>query len=230
VKMLNTRKDEFIGFASHELKTPLTTIRGYLQLAEKEPGIAETFFPKINKQVGRLGAIITDLLDVSKIQAGALTLHYTTVNLQSLVTHSIESIRHVYADRVFKVELPASNLQVTIDAEKIEQVLGHLLSNACKSSVPGSTIAITVIQLGDHIRLSVQDNGKGIPAQEIDRVFHRFYRVSQAYGKPDGLGMGLYISKEIMRAHHGQISVESEPGKGSTFTIEFPIDLKIKAG
>ena len=230
VKTLNIKKDEFIGFASHELKTPLTTIRGYLQLAEKVPDMAVTVFPKINKQVSRLSAIIADLLDVSKIQAGALTLHYTTVTLQSLITEAVEAMRGLHPSQTFQMELPAADLQVVVDAQKIEQVLANLLSNASKASASGSVITITATQLGDHIRISVKDTGRGIPSQELEHVFNRFYRVSQEFSKPDGLGMGLYISKEIMAAHHGQIFAESKPGQGSVFTIEFPMDIKIVAG
>jgi signal transduction histidine kinase len=118
--------------------------------------------------------------------------------------------------------MPAEEIALYIDAKKVEQVLINILSNAVKYSTPGSTIDISAILLGDEIKISVQDEGPGIPAEDIDRIFDQFYRVPNTRHR-EGLGLGLYISKEIIEGHSGKIRVESKEGSGSTFYIVFPV-------
>ena len=222
---LNAKKDEFISFASHELKTPLTTISGYLQLAEKSPELAHGFLPKISKQVNRLSAIIGDLLDISKIQAGKLDLNFTRTDLLTVLKESVETVKQVAPEHDIEMEIPAGNIMVTIDSQKMNQVLINVLTNAVKYSSPHSKILVTVILLGNQVRISTQDWGIGISPKFLDKIFSRFYRVAKSSSKAEGLGLGLYISKEIVEGHHGRIWVESEEGKGSVFHIDFPIEI-----
>lgn len=222
VQALNSKKDEFIGFASHELKTPLTTIKGYLQFVQEDSELTPSLLPKINKQVNRLEGIISDLLDISKIQAGKLQFSFSRHSLHTLIRESIDSVDA--DEHMIKYELPVKDLLVTIDPQKMMQVLVNLLSNAVKYSPKDSTINIEVIQLGDQIEISVSDQGVGINGDDLDKIFNQFYRVSNIANRVPGIGLGLYISKEIVERHQGRIWAESEPGKGSTFYLEFPVD------
>jgi PAS domain S-box-containing protein len=226
VQALNNKKDEFIGFASHELKTPLTTISGYLQLAEKNPEMAKDFIPRIGKQVNRLSAIISDLLDLSKIQAGKLDLHFTQTSLLALVKDSVETVKQQSAVHNFECDLPEEDVMLMIDGPKMGQVLINILTNAVKYSPDSNRILVTAMRFGDQVRISVQDWGMGISPKNLDKIFNRFYRASRSSAQTEGMGLGLYISREIVEGHRGRIWVESEEGKGSIFNIDCPIRVE----
>jgi PAS domain S-box-containing protein len=220
INALNSKKDEFIGFASHELKTPLTTISGYLQLAKEAP-LPTGFMDKIEKQVTRLQALIDDLLDISKIQAGKLDLNSQKTSLNAMISEILDTFEA--ADHKIETELPAEDIMVTVDIQKISQVIINILSNAVKYSQPGTPIYITVIRLGDQIKISIKDEGMGIPPQHLDKIFNQFYRIARS-SNTRGMGLGLYIAKEIIDAHVGKIWAESGGGKGSVFYILLPIE------
>ncbi len=223
VRVLNDRKDEFIGFASHELKTPLTTIKGYLQLAERAPALLADLVPKLNKQVDRLNAIISDLLDLSKMQGGSLDFHFTLSSMHSLLKDSAEMIRAAAEHHRIELELTPEDIWLTMDAPKMGQVLTNLLSNAIKFSPEAKRVKLAMEKLGDRVRISVQDWGRGIAKEYREKIFSRFYRVEAERNRTQGLGLGLYLSREIVTAHHGRIWVESEPGAGSVFYVEWPV-------
>jgi PAS domain S-box-containing protein len=223
VHAMNAKKDEFISFASHELKTPLTTINGYLQLVEQSPEVTDEVIPKIRKQVNRLSDIINDLLDISKIQAGKLELNFTNTNLPVLIRESVETVRTMYPHRVIDSEVPSDNITLMIDSQKISQVLLNLLTNAAKYSKADSKITVTAMRIDQQIRIGIQDRGVGIAPEHINNIFSRFYRITETSQNAPGLGLGLYLSKAIMEAHGGKIWVDSVVGKGSTFFIEFPV-------
>jgi signal transduction histidine kinase len=220
INLLNSKKDQFIGFASHELKTPLTTIKGYLQLAELANIPLNDLLPKINKQVRRLEDIVADLLDVSKIQAGKLDLHFEKTKLADLLKESIELAD--VSTHFLHVEYPREEVCVVVDRQKMSRVLVNLLTNAVKYSAPETPINVSALRLGDQAQITITDCGIGIPKQLLGEIFNQFYRVSPN-GKTKGAGLGLYIAKEIMEAHSGKIWVESESSKGSSFHILFPI-------
>jgi len=222
INLLNNKKDEFISFASHELKTPLTTIKGYLQLAAKKDISPAEYLPKINKQVERLEGIVADLLDISKIHAGKLDLNFKKTSLLELLKESIDSINSSRYKIV--LDCPSEDFMVTVDVQKIMQVIINLLTNAVKFSSPGTTITITAIRIGDQVRVSIADQGIGIPGQHLDKIFNQFYRVSDTSKTTKGMGLGLFISKEIIEGHLGKIWAESEEGKGSTFHFQFPVE------
>lgn len=230
IQSLNNKKDEFIGFASHELKTPLATISGYLQLAEKNPAMSAEFLPRLTKQVNRLSNIISDLLDISKIHAGKLDLHFTKTSLLGLVKDSVETVKQQSPGHNFECDLPQEDVLLVIDGPKMSQVLINVLTNAVKYSPASNRVVITAMRFGDQMRISVQDWGMGISGKNLDKIFSRFYRVSRSSGQTEGMGLGLYISREIVEGHHGRIWAESDEEKGSTFFIDFPISVRIMNG
>ncbi|MDB5280204.1 MAG: domain S-box protein [Ferruginibacter sp.] len=222
IQILSSKKDEFIGIASHELKTPLTTLSGYLEIAEMQPGLLEDLVPKMRKQVKRLDKMITELLDISKIRAGKLNFKLEKCSLHKILKDSIESI--TVKEHEIRLQVPLDDIAITIDGNKIIQVLVNLLSNAMKYSSPNDPVDVNAIIMGDQIQVSVTDKGVGISQEHLDRIFDQFYRVSKTSGKVDGMGLGLFICKEIMDLHLGNIWAESEVGSGSTFYISFPIE------
>jgi len=223
VQKLNAKKDEFIGFASHELRTPLTTVTGYLQLVEESPDLIRHVMPKLKKQVSRLVAIISDLLDISKIQADKLELNQTTITLRSLIKESVDSARQLSADHQIEYKIPNEELFLYGDATKINQVLLNILSNAIKYSPNNKEIEVNAERFGDEVKISISDHGKGIAKEHLDQVFTQFYRVASTDGHTEGLGLGLFLCKEYVEAHHGKIWAESEVGKGTTIHLMLPI-------
>ncbi|MDB5003127.1 MAG: Alkaline phosphatase synthesis sensor protein PhoR [Mucilaginibacter sp.] len=219
------KKDEFIGIASHELKTPLTSLKGYLQLIglkkESLPNGVKQYLDKSIGSLNKLQRLVNDLLDVSKIQAGRLEYAMHPVNLTELVRGCTENVRHVYPGYNFENHAEAG-LVVNGNEERLEQVLMNLINNAVKYSPVNKNIVIDAAKHNDHIRVSVADNGIGLSAGQKGKIFERFYRVEDKKYMSSGLGMGLYISQEIIKNHHGLIGVDSELGKGSTFYFDLP--------
>jgi two-component system phosphate regulon sensor histidine kinase PhoR len=224
------RKDEFIGIASHELKTPLTSLKGYVQLIdgykkEELPPVVKQYITKAGVAINKLQSLINDLLDVSKIKAGRLEYSVTNLNINDLVVQCIENAAHVYPTNTFNSQLAETAVFVKGNAERLEQVIMNLLNNAVKYSQNDKTALITVTSHQDKVRVSVTDRGIGLSKDQQDKIFERFYRVEDRKNMTSGLGMGLYISQEIIKNHNGTIGVESEQGKGSTFYFELPVVL-----
>lgn len=224
VQQLNAQKDEFISFASHELKTPLTTAMGYVDLILEEPAASPSYIKKIGKQMSRLSGIISELLDISRIEAGRMHVNFERYSLAKLVRNSVEALGEKLQGKRVVLQLPADEVTVNVDRFKIEQVLVNLLSNAVKYSPAEKEIKMVALQEGTGILISVQDFGRGVPEEHKDKIFNRFYRVAKTAGNTEGLGLGLYICKGIMEAHSGKIWVESKAGKGATFYISFPAE------
>ena len=222
VQALSEAKDQFIGFASHELKTPLTTMSGYIQLMEKSPAKAEQLLPKVSRQISRLSAIISDLLDISKIQAGKFELTKSRVELNSLIRDSVESAKEQSDLHEIICHLPKEPILLTVDVNKMTQVIVNIISNAIKYSPDTSDIVVTADQLADEVRISIKDRGIGIAPEDLPKIFTRFYRVISSDTKAEGLGLGLYLAKEFVEAHHGIIWAESELGVGTTIYITLP--------
>jgi two-component system phosphate regulon sensor histidine kinase PhoR len=221
------RKDEFIGIASHELKTPLTSLKGYLQLIagykkEELPPIIKQYIGKAGVSINKLQSLINDLLDVSKIKAGRLEYAITELNITNLVSQCIENAEHVYPTYIFEYEAKQPYM-VRGNAERLEQVLMNLINNAVKYSQSNKIVTITTQEHTPNVRVSVHDNGIGLSKDQQSKIFERFYRVEDKKNMTSGLGMGLYISNEIINNHNGIIGVESEPGQGSTFYFELPL-------
>ncbi|GGH02650.1 PAS domain-containing sensor histidine kinase [Mucilaginibacter phyllosphaerae] len=221
------RKDEFIGIASHELKTPLTSLKGYLQLIdgykkEELPPVIKQYIAKAGISINKLQGLINDLLDVSKIKAGKLEYNLENVSVTYLVHQCVENAEHIYASYTFEKEI-LGDFTVKGNAERLEQVLMNLINNAVKYSQTNKNVVIKAAQHDNRVRVSVIDYGIGLSKDQQSRIFERFYRVEDKKNMTSGLGMGLYISHEIIKKHNGSIGVESEPGKGSTFYFELPV-------
>jgi PAS domain S-box-containing protein len=225
VKALNEKKDEFIGLASHELKTPLTTIHGYLQILRKTvlDERSQSFLQKAGQQVKKVNALISDLLDVSKIEAGKLQLNMERFDLHQLTEEVIEMLSH--NNKHISIKLNSGVLQAYVpgDAHRIEQVIINLLTNAIRYSPGSEQIIVQLCMDENSVKLGVQDFGMGIPTEMLGEIFSKFFRVDNPNAQISGLGIGLYLSQEIIFRHKGQIWAESELGKGSTFWFTLPV-------
>lgn len=228
IKNLNARKDEFIGIASHELKTPLTSMKGYLQLLERNL-VDETdlgFVKKALRQLNNLSDLVSDLLDVSKIQSGKLDLSMGTFDFYALVKETIEVMQQSIASHRFFLHGECAPFFVYADQHRMEQVLNNLINNAVKYSPASDRVDIEIIRSGNELKVMVKDGGIGIAAESQESIFSRFYRAEGLDPHMSGLGLGLYISKEIIDRHHGKIWVVSEPGKGSAFYFTIPVSVQ----
>jgi len=219
-------RDEFLSIASHELKTPLTSLRLQLSLIERNMGAEsrERLRPKVlgaHRQVDRLSGLVDTLLDVSRIATGRIALERSEVDLAFMAREAVERLREVFEQAGSRVHLHAEGpVPGWWDALRLDQVLVNLLTNAAKYG-QGRPISIRVEAEAERARFIVQDEGIGIPAEALPRLFGRFERAvsDRHYG---GLGLGLYISREIVQAHGGHIQVHSQPGAGATFVVDLP--------
>jgi len=226
VKVLNEKKDEFIGLASHELKTPLTSITGYLQIIDrlKTDEQSGRFVDKTIKQVRKLSGLVNDLLDVSKIEAGKLQMRKATFDLLEIIRDAIELMQQTNDKYTIVLETTVETCTTRADSQRIEQVMANLLSNAIKYSHGSGKIIVGVNKSEKDVTVSIQDFGIGIAANKLGNVFSRFYRVEDLDAHISGLGIGLYLCQEIIARHNGKIWVESELGTGSTFYFKLPLN------
>jgi signal transduction histidine kinase/PAS domain-containing protein len=230
VEDLSRLKDEFLSIASHELRTPVTSIKGYTQLAKMlirdgELGTSEEYLDIALDQIDRMSRLILELLDVSRIETGKLEIRREPIEWPQFVREVVQRHHTAVSDRRFHVSVPEDGKVVSGDRDRLEQVLGNLLENAVKYSPDGSDVTVAVEDRGDSYVTAVCDRGIGIPADELAQVFERFHRGKQVsstnYG---GLGLGLYITKQIVERHGGTIWVESRPGQGTTFQFTLAAD------
>jgi len=230
IKRLNLKKDEFIGMASHELKTPITSLTGYLQIIFRrlpEGDINKPFLEKALHQISKLSDLISDLLDVSKIESGQLPLTYNSFDLVEMVREVIEQFQYPAKSHHISFTCDTDALMISADQHRIEQVVINLLSNAVKYSPEADLVKVSVFEKNQQAILTVQDFGMGISQDQQERIFSRFYRVADLAAHISGLGIGLYICKEIISRHGGNLKVESEPGQGSVFSFELPTGIPL---
>ena len=229
VEDLSRLKDEFLSIASHELRTPVTSIKGYTQLAkslirENDLKTSEEYLDIALDQIDRMSRLILELLDVSRIETGRLEIRREPIPWATFVSDVVHRHHTALSERRFQLNLPVGHKRVLGDRDRLEQVLGNLMENAVKYSPDGSEILVSVEDRGDQLVTSVADRGIGIPTDEIGQVFERFHRGRQVsstnYG---GLGLGLYITKQIVERHNGTIWVESREGQGTTFSFSLPV-------
>lgn len=222
------QKDEFISVASHELKTPVTSLKAALQLlneikdnANASKEIVPRLITQANRSLNKLSILIEDLLNVSKIRDGQLTLNRQQIAIYDVITETCEEL---HQEHRFNIRISGpQNLQVKADPDKIEQVLVNFLNNAMKYAADSKDIQIRVDAVDDKVKVSVTDQGKGIPADKLPHLFDRYYRVDNSGTQYSGLGLGLYICSEIIRKHNGEIGVDSTLGAGSTFWFTLPL-------
>ena len=226
-KELNQKKEEFISLASHELKTPVTSISAYLQFLQRNLIDDDKNRPLIVKalqQVGKLTGLIGDLLDVSKIESGKMPLLFSTFDILDLVKEVTEIPQYGNIPHKIKINWDLKELIIYADKQRIEQVIINLISNALKYSPNTDQIIISASQENNKAIISVQDFGIGIKENHQEHIFSRFYRVEDVASYISGLGIGLYISHDIISRHSGVLRVKSKFGSGSTFSFEIPID------
>jgi signal transduction histidine kinase len=222
------KRSKFIGMVSHELKTPLTALKAYVQMLgnwakKQKDGFAVGALSKVDKQVKKMLNMINSLLNLSSAEAGKMHINKHLFSLDKLISEVVEETLFVTSSHLINVE-PCASIEINADREKIEQVLVNLLSNAAKYSDKGTTIFIGCERQEKDVSLSVRDQGMGIAEEAIDKVFLPHYRVeNKETEKVTGFGIGLYLCSEIIQRHDGKIWVESEPGKGSTFKFTLPV-------
>jgi len=222
---VDKKKDEFISIASHELKTPVTSLKAYTQILqstfdEEHNNHAVEMLSKMDKQVDKLTTLIVDLLDVTKIDKGELVFEMQEFDFNQLVKETAEEMQRTTKSHKISLELHPCD-PIVGDRDRIGQVIVNFISNAIKYSPDGQQIIIKTFCENNKVQLSVQDEGIGIPTEEHENIFRRFFRVSSKsnYTFP-GMGLGLYISSEIIKRHAGRIFFDSDDGKGSTFYFE----------
>lgn len=226
-KELQSKKDEFISLASHELKTPLSSLKGYIQIIKKErtDPLFSSIIDRCVKAVNNMQYLVGSLLDVSRIQTGQLSLQLTQARMYDVVQESLELIDSSHCSHHIQLCFEANNdIRVSVDTHRIQQVIINLLNNAMKYSPAANRVILKVAHETNNIlKISVQDFGMGIPHEDLKYVFEKYYRVKDATHHISGLGIGLYLIKEIILLHKSNIFVESEVGKGSVFYFNLPV-------
>ncbi|MDQ8051551.1 MAG: PAS domain-containing protein [Pedobacter sp.] len=229
---IERRKDDFLSIASHELKTPLTTIKGFVQALErmKPPGASEKYnltLAKVSLYVDRLNNLITDLLDVSRIQSGNIELHEESFDFDKMVRETVENLAESATSHQVIIK-GSTKTHILADESHIVQVLNNLISNAIKYSPDSAQVEVYLSKVSEYVKVSVTDQGLGISPEDQRSVFDRFFRGGEIQKRYPGMGIGLYICQQIILNHGGTIWVDSEKGKGSTFSFTLPIERKAK--
>jgi PAS domain S-box-containing protein len=225
-------KSTFISVISHELKTPVSVIKGYASTLNREDANWDQAtlargLSVIDEETDKLSELIDNLLDVSRLQIGTFKLDFGRVNLAEMAQKYAEKFRLQTTKHDIVIDFPSDFPIIQGDARRIGQVLSNLLSNAIKYSPDGGTITLSGQAVPGGVRVSVSDEGIGLPLAQQEFVFDRFYRADNALTREtQGVGLGLYIARSIVEAHGGHIWVESEPGSGTTFHFELPLSQK----
>lgn len=222
------RNDQFVAIASHELKTPLTSIKGYLDIImrrmkrQSDPSLVHA--QKMDEQLTKVISMVRDLLDISIRQSGQMELNREMISVESIINQAIEEVRAVAHGHDIKVE---GNMRVMIEGDRIKlgQLMNNLLNNAIKYSPESDKVLVKVNSARDRLVVSVQDFGIGISQTERNKIFEPYFRGNDAKRShvPGGLGMGLFVCDEIVRNHQGRLWVDSIPGQGSTFSFMLPL-------
>jgi len=229
LKQLERTREEFVANVSHELRTPLSLIKGYVETlldgAKDNPEVATKFLQTIQRNAERLQFLIEDLLTISELESGRLKMNLQSVRLHSLVDRVLEDFKTQAGSRRVELKNTVPELTARADADRLQQVLGNLIGNAIKYGREGGHVNVSGEQLdGTAIELCVQDDGPGIPAESLERVFERFYRIDKARSREQGgTGLGLSIVKHIVQSHGGKVWAKSEPGSGAAFYFTLPL-------
>ena len=242
LKQTNEQMLTFLGVASHELRTPMTSMKANVQLAERAvksslstdiaPDAkrklerAQTLLDSTRRQVDKLNRLITELLDVTRIDAGKLSIQCEPTDMAAVVADAIHHQRMAWPDREISFDTPTIPIIAEVDSARIEQVLTNFLTNALKYSAPDTSVAVSLTQRADVVHIAVSDHGPGIPPAALTHLwelFHQVEGITQLSGSGAGLGIGLYICKTIAERHGGSVGVESVVGQGSTFWCDVPL-------
>jgi two-component system phosphate regulon sensor histidine kinase PhoR len=230
IRRLEGLRRDFVANVSHELKTPLSAVVGYAEAlrdgAKDVPAQRDDFLERIERQAGRMTKIVNDLLDLTGLETGSIRLDRQPLVVRQLIDRALDAVAPQVRGRGLRVALPdgpALGLTIAADEGRITTALVNLLDNAAKFAPAGSTITVSAAAVPGGVKLAVSDQGPGIPAEHLPRLFERFYRVDRSRSRElGGTGLGLSIVKHVAETHGGSAGVESEPGKGSTFWIVVP--------
>jgi len=230
IAALEKTKTEFLDFASHELRGPMTVIKGYLTMIEAGslgdvPPKAAAVVPLLVAKADEVNWLLEQMIVTSRLEDGRLALKKERGDVVGLTEDAVHNLGPLASDHELDIDRPAEPLWAEVDPDRLQIVVRNLVSNAVKYSPAGTPIAITISRRGDHALVAVSDSGIGIDKEDQRNLFTRFGRIqSAATAHTAGAGLGLWLSREIARMHDGDLTVESEPGKGSTFTLEIPLN------
>jgi PAS domain S-box-containing protein len=229
-RQLEEMKIDFVALAAHELRTPLTEVKGYLDILQHEATrlskADREFLDRAVAGANQLGELMNNLLNVARIEHGELNYHPVHLDYLAFIEEHAQNYERLVSEkeRTFELKLPANLPTITADESGLNEVINNLITNALAyTQIKTGKITLTVKRHRDEIETSVSDNGSGIPSSAIPHLFTKFYRVEEMKAKTRGTGLGLYISRAIIEAHGGHIWVDSEEGKGSTFTFRIPL-------
>ncbi len=228
IRRLERVRTDFVANVSHELRTPITAIRGYAETlragALKDPEVAAGMVEVIFRQSERLSRMVEDLLELSRLEAKELKVANEPVSIRDAATRAAEAVRPISEAKGIRVEMEVPpDLLARGDERAVEQILMNLLENAVKYTAPSGGIKVSAHGHGGRCSIEVRDTGMGIEAKHLPRVFERFYRIDKGRSRDmGGTGLGLSIVKHLAAALHGEVTVKSQPGKGSTFTVVLP--------
>jgi PAS domain S-box-containing protein len=218
---------EIVSTVSHELRSPLTSVKGYTSLLLNRWGRLkddqkQMMLEQVNHDADRVTRLVTELLDISRLETGRLVLRPQLVDLARLAATVVEKVKLEYPELEAQLAFSDNFPKVYADPDKIEQVLTNLVENACKyASLKGLSVIGEASGTGDEVSVTVSDQGEGIPAADLHKLFDKFYRRSE--GRPTGSGLGLWISRGLVEAHNGRLVVESNPGQGTSFRFTLPL-------
>jgi two-component system phosphate regulon sensor histidine kinase PhoR len=236
LKQLERTREEFIANVSHELRTPLSHIKGYVETllegAKNDPEVSTRFLETIARNAERLKLLIEDLLTISELESGRVKLNLQAVELRSVVAKVFDDFKSRAEARTIALVNEVPELPVRADAGRVEQVLSNLVDNAIKYGRAGGCVTVGAQSPDDaKVEVFVKDDGVGLPAEALERVFERFYRADKARSREQGgTGLGLSIVKHIVQGHGGRVWARSEPGKGATFYFTLPTGVLTESG
>lgn len=229
IRRLEKLRSEFVTNVSHELKTPITSIKGFTETlldgALDDPEISRHFLTIINEESDRLYRLISEILDLSRVEQKKMPLQVEEINLSKLIKETVRIVREEARDKGIAIFLPlAETVMIEGDSDRLRQIILNLVSNAINYTPENGEVTINIREIsGNQIEIQVSDTGIGIAPEHLPRIFERFYRVDKARSRASGgTGLGLAIVKHLVESHHGEIHAESEEGKGTTFTILLP--------
>ena len=221
----NLQREEVMRVVAHEMRSPLQSMLLISELCREKPddlALLRSMPDRVSRMVQRLLRLIEDLSDLSSIDLGTLRIDPIKLDLVALVRDTAERVQSTVSSHLFEIDTP-DVLEVNGDINRIEQVVTNLLTNAAKYSPDADRVRIQLSRQGAHARMAVRDYGIGIADEEVSRIFDRYFRTDKGKKRAEGLGLGLYICKALIEAHGGEIGVESQMGKGSTFWFHLPL-------
>jgi len=235
IEHFDQSRSQFVSNASHELKTPLTTMKILLENLIYQPDmpqeLREEFMKDMNHEIDRLTGVVTDLLTLTQTDSHENALRPETVDLSALTADTVHLLQAAAEKRRQTLRTRIDpEVVISCDRSKCSQIIHNLTDNALKYTPDGGEITVSLSLEGGFARLQVQDNGVGIPKEDQSQIFERFYRVDKARSRATGgTGLGLSIVRQMVTMHGGSITVESEPGQGSLFTVLLPVTQEVKA-